>query len=165
MSCFISLNPPVGGSAKPWCLLIHAKVFLSLSLSLSRGPGRKPGASLYTRKHLSPLLSLNPPNVSCRVLASRRNVDECKPPVETHVDSARCHCLKQKHCELLQVVAFNSNLRCYTLEELEAEAAAHAVEAAAEQVAGTLCAVRRSRFSVSKTLLNAPMVSALETKL
>jgi hypothetical protein len=73
--------------------------------------------------------------------------------------------LKQKHCELLQVVAFNSNLRRYTLEELEAEAAAHAVEAAAEQVAGTLCAVRRSRFSVSKTLLNAPMVSALETKL
>ena len=38
-----------GARAKAWCLLIHAEA----SLSLSRGPGRKPGASLYTRKRLS----------------------------------------------------------------------------------------------------------------
>jgi len=35
-----------GARATAWCLLIHAEA----SVFLSRGPGRKPGASLYTRK-------------------------------------------------------------------------------------------------------------------
>ena len=37
--------PFTGARAKAWCLLAEA--------SLSRQPGRKPGASLYTRKRLS----------------------------------------------------------------------------------------------------------------
>ena len=36
-------------SVKAWCLLIHAEAHLSLS----PGPGRNPGASLYMRKRLS----------------------------------------------------------------------------------------------------------------
>ena len=43
-----------GGRTRAWCLLIHAEASLSRSLalspSLSRGAGRNPGASLYTRK-------------------------------------------------------------------------------------------------------------------
>ena len=37
-----------GLRAKAWCILIHAH----RSVSLSRGPGRKPGAPLYTRMRL-----------------------------------------------------------------------------------------------------------------
>ena len=37
-----------GLRAKAWCLLIHTH----RSVSLSRGPGRKPGAPLYTRMRL-----------------------------------------------------------------------------------------------------------------
>jgi len=38
-----------GARAKAWCLFIHTEA----SLSLSRGPRRKPGASSFTRKLLS----------------------------------------------------------------------------------------------------------------
>ena len=37
-----------GAKAKAWCIVIQWK-----HLSLSRGPGREPGASLHTRKRLS----------------------------------------------------------------------------------------------------------------
>ena len=90
---------------------------------------------MYTLKHLSPLSFESTQRILQKVLTSRRIVDECKPLVDTRVDSAWLHCLKQKHYKLLQVVAFNFNLRPYTLEELEAEAAAHEAEAAAEQTA------------------------------
>jgi hypothetical protein len=46
-----------GGRARPWCLVIHAEAS-ALALALSRGTGRKPGASFYTQKRLSLALSL-----------------------------------------------------------------------------------------------------------
>ena len=50
-ACFYVMHAEASLSrAKVWCLLIHAEA------SLSRGPLRKPGASLYTRKR-QPLLT------------------------------------------------------------------------------------------------------------
>jgi hypothetical protein len=59
-----------GVKAKAWCLLIHAEA------SLSQGPGRKPGACLYTRKRLSHRAqgeSLVPPHTRGSVCASSHN--------------------------------------------------------------------------------------------
>ena len=77
-----------GGRAKAWCLLIHAEASLSYGgqgeslvppftsgrVSLSRGPGRKPGASVYTRKRLS--------------LTGGRAKAWC---LLSHADSSLCH--------------------------------------------------------------------------
>ena len=43
----VAIKQAQGGRAKAWCLIIHTEA------SLSRGPGRKPRASFYTRKRLS----------------------------------------------------------------------------------------------------------------
>ena len=70
-----------GRATNAWCLVIHAEA--SLSTLTLRGPGRRPGASSYTRIRLSPLLNL----------------------VSVH--------FKQTNYKLVSSVAFNNNVRPY----------------------------------------------------
>jgi len=60
-----------GGQGISLVPFIHAEVSVSLSVSRSRRPGRKPGASIYTRKRLSPSFSQVNTNCSERSLGNK----------------------------------------------------------------------------------------------
>jgi hypothetical protein len=74
LGCVASYPKFTRARAKAWCLLL---VHVEASLSLSQGPGRKPGAFLYTRQRLSISLSLSLCTQSFKVTSCQYRDQTC----------------------------------------------------------------------------------------